>query len=99
MMASSTSPICLFHFCSLSSSSSCSVSNTTSTTHLSLSSSHSMFNGCTAISLTKSSSSSRIPAKFDKFQGQTPQEVLEDATPPPSLEALEEDGEQEEDDR
>ncbi|TQD79780.1 hypothetical protein C1H46_034643 [Malus baccata] len=99
MMASSTSPNCLFHFSSLSSSSS-SVSNSTTTTHLPLSSSHSIFNGCSAISLTKSSSSSRISAKFDKFQGGIPQEILQDATPPPpSLEAPEEeDGEQEDDD-
>lgn len=92
----STSPNCLFYFCSPSSISN---STSTSTTQLPLSYSHSIFNGCNGISLTKAwpSSSSRICAKFEQFQGEPPQDNLED-TPPPTLEAFEEDGEQEEED-
>ncbi|XP_008246470.1 PREDICTED: uncharacterized protein LOC103344637 [Prunus mume] len=92
----STSPNCLFYFCSPSSISN---STSTSTTQLPLSYSHSIFNGCNGISITKAwpSSSSRICAKFEQFQGEPPQDNLEDTTPP-TLEAFEEDGEQEEED-
>ncbi|KAK9919824.1 hypothetical protein M0R45_028399 [Rubus argutus] len=91
----STYPSSFFYLCSRSS-----IPSSTSTTRLPLSFSDSTFNGCNGISVTKawSTTSSRIHAKFEKFQGEPPQNSLEETTTPPSLQELEEDGEQEEDD-
>lgn len=94
----STYPTCFFY----SSSSSSSIPNSTSTTRFSLSYSHSTFNGCNGVSLNRGWFQSRICAKFEKFQGEPPQDNLDD-TKVPSFQVLEEDGgkeeEQEEDDR
>ncbi|PRQ42175.1 hypothetical protein RchiOBHm_Chr3g0454751 [Rosa chinensis] len=89
----STYPSSLFYFCSSSSSN----PSSTSATRLPLAFSGSGFNGCNGVSVTKawSSSSSRICAKFEKFQAE---ENLEETNMTSSLQEVEEDGEQEEDD-
>ena len=77
-MASSYSSCCFFNCCSFSSS----LPNpSSSTTHFSLSFSHSILNGHNGISLHKAGSSSKICAKFDKFQGEPPLDSVEAVTP------------------
>lgn len=77
-MASSYSSCCFFNCCSFASS----LPNpSSSTTHFSLSFSHSILNGHNGISLHKAGSSSRICAKFDKFQGEPPLDSVEAVTP------------------
>ncbi|KAL5786608.1 hypothetical protein ACOSQ2_009000 [Xanthoceras sorbifolium] len=80
-------------------------SASTSTTRFALSSSHSFsFDGSTGVSLNRDGSASRIHAKFEKFQGDSPQDNLEETPPPSSFqEALQtltddDDEEKEEDD-
>ncbi|KAF3454470.1 hypothetical protein FNV43_RR04917 [Rhamnella rubrinervis] len=91
----STHPSCFF-YCSSPSS----IPNSTSTIRFSLSCSHhSILNGCSGISLNRGWFDSRICAKFDKFQGEPPQDDPE-ATKASSFQVLQEDGddEREEDD-
>uniref|UniRef100_A0A2N9EE32 DUF1995 domain-containing protein n=1 Tax=Fagus sylvatica TaxID=28930 RepID=A0A2N9EE32_FAGSY len=77
-MASSYSSCCFFNCCSFASS----LPNpSSSTTHFSLSFTHSILNGHNGISLHKAGSSSRICAKFDKFQGEPPLDSVEAVTP------------------
>ncbi|KAM5561267.1 hypothetical protein ABKV19_022057 [Rosa sericea] len=83
----STYPSSLSYFCSCSSKPS-----STSATRLPLTFSGSSFNGCNGVSVTKAS---RICAKFEKFQAE---ENLEETNMTSSLQEVEEDGEQEEDD-
>lgn len=86
-----------FLYCSSSSS----IPNSTSTTRFSLScSQHSILKGCNGISLNRGWFDSRICAKFDKFQGEPPQDDPEDFKAS-SFQVLQEDGDdnKEEDDR
>ena len=83
MASSYYSSCCFFNCCSFAS-----LPNSSSTTHFSLSFSHSILNGHNGISLHKAGSSSKICAKFDKFQGETPLDSLEvEAVTPSTLPA------------
>lgn len=83
MASSYYSSCCFFNCCSFAL-----LPNSSSTTHFSLSFSHSILNGHYGVSLTKAGSSSRICAKFDKFQGEPPLDSLEvEAITPSTLPA------------
>ncbi|XP_075657665.1 uncharacterized protein LOC142627685 [Castanea sativa] len=83
MASSYYSSCCFFNCCSFAS-----LPNSSSTTHFSLSFSHSILNGHYGVSLTKAGSSSRICAKFDKFQDEPPLDSLEvEAVTPSTLPA------------
>lgn len=95
-MASSYSTCCFFSSCS-----SPSVPNPSSATRFSWSFSHSILHGHNEISLNRAGLSSRICAKFDKFQGDPPQDSPEAITPstlPVQPQAVQEEVEEEEDD-
>ncbi|XP_050382989.1 uncharacterized protein LOC126799766 [Argentina anserina] len=92
-MASSTYPSSVFNLCSCSSA----PSSSTSAKRLSLTFSGSGFNGGNGVSMTKawSGKSSRVCAKFEKFQAE---DGLEENNTPESLQEVEEEGEQQEED-